>query len=209
MKNLILTLIATMSFSFAMAQAEMDFPFQGGNKVMNDYFTNKINATPLMKQRASSGTVVMKFTSDDKGNISKIVAYYADDASLVEPVITALKGTNGKWIIPNKTKSYDFLIPFSITLDAPDSESSPQMLAYYNSRQPIAATDMIPLDLVSLLPAVKIKYSYNPPVVNKPAPVIAPATETTAPPATKPVVKPAAKKPVATAKPATVKKAGN
>jgi len=205
MKKLFLVLIATLSFTFAMAQAEMDFPFQGGNKVMNDYFTNHIQATEVMKQRAASGTVVMKFTSDDKGNISKIVAYYADDASLVEPLIAALKGTDGKWIIPNKRKSYDFLIPFSISLDAPNAKSAKQMLAYYNSRQPITATDMIPLDLVSLLPAVKIKYTYEPPVTAKPAPAVDPVITNPTPTDTKPAAKPTTKKTSATTKPAVVK----
>jgi hypothetical protein len=164
MKKLILMLMATLSFSYAMAQTEMDFPFQGGSKVMADYFNNNVVVTDLIKQRAASGVVVMKFTSDEKGSIIKMVVYYADDASLTEPVIKAMKGTNGKWIVPDKQKSYDFLIPFSISMDAPNAKANKAMLQFYNSRSPIVATDQIPLNLVSLLPAVQIKYTYVPPV---------------------------------------------
>jgi hypothetical protein len=167
MKKLILMLMATLSFSYAMAQAEMDFPFQGGSRVMADYFTNHVVITDLIKQRAASGVVVMKFTSDEKGSIIKMVVYYADDVSLTEPVIAALKGTAGKWIVPVKQKFYDFLIPFSINIDAPTAKANKAMLAYYNNRTPIVANDQIPLNLVSLLPTVQIKYTYTPPVLAK------------------------------------------
>jgi hypothetical protein len=169
MKKLILMLMAAMSFSYAMAQDEMDFPFQGGNQVMADYFANTIKVTELIKQRAASGLVIMKFTADEKGSITKMVVYYADDASLTEPIIRSLKGTNGKWIIPVKQKSYDFLIPFSINIDAPTAKASKAMLQYYNSRSPIIATDQIPLNTVSLLPTVQVKYTYVPPVPVKKA----------------------------------------
>ncbi len=162
MKKLILTLMAALFFTYAMAQAEMDFPFQGGSKVMADYFHNNIAITNLIKQRAASGLVVMKFTSDDKGSIIKMVVYHADDVSLVEPIIKVLKSTDGKWIIPDKQKSYDFLIPFSISIDNPGKAAGAAMLKFYNSRNPIIATDQIPLNLVSLLPAVQIKYTYQP-----------------------------------------------
>jgi hypothetical protein len=164
MKKLILMLMATLSFSYAMAQAEMDFPFQGGSKVMSDYFANNVTVSDLIKQRAASGVVVMKFTSDEKGSIIKMVVYYADDASLTEPVIRAMKGTNGKWIIPDKQKFYDFLIPFAINIDAPTAKASKAMLQFYNTRSPIVATDQIPLNLVSLLPTVQVKYTYVPPI---------------------------------------------
>lgn len=167
MKKFFLTLIAALSFSFVMAQAEMDFPFQGGSQVMNDYFANNLNITDFIKQHAANGTVVMKFTSDVKGSIIKMVVYYADDASLVEPVIKALKGTDGKWIIPDKQKFYDFIIPFSINVDAPTTKASRAMLHFYNSRKPIITTDQVPLYLVSLLPTIQVKYTYVSPVVTK------------------------------------------
>ena len=163
MKKLMLMLIATLSFSFAMAQAEMDFPFQGGNRVMNDFFATNLTVTDLIKQKAASGVVVMKFTSDEKGSIIKMVVYYADDVILTQPIIAALKATDGKWIIPAKQKFYDFLIPFAINIDAPTAKATKAMLAYYNSRTPIVATDQIPLNLVSLLPTVQVKYTYVPP----------------------------------------------
>jgi hypothetical protein len=167
MKKLIITLIATLSFGYAMAQAEMDFPFQGGSTVMADYFKSHVVITDLIKQHAASGLVVMKFTSDEKGSIIKMVVYYADDVSLTQPVIAALKSTEGKWIVPVKQKFYDFLIPFSITIDAPTAKASKAMLSYYNNRSPIVANDQIPLNLVSLLPTVQIKYAYVAPVLAK------------------------------------------
>jgi hypothetical protein len=109
----------------------------------------------------------MKFTSDEKGSILKMVVYYADDVSLTQPVIAALKGTEGKWIVPIKQKFYDFLIPFAITIDAPTAKASKAMLGYYNNRAPIVANDQIPLNLVSLLPTVQIKYTYVAPVLAK------------------------------------------
>lgn len=162
-------LLAVLSFSYAMAQQELDFPFQGGSQVMTDYFAQNLKITDLIKQRAASGTVIMKFTSDPKGSIIKMVVYYADDASLIEPVINALKGTNGKWIIPDKEKSYDFVIPFSITMDTPDSKASKTILQYLNTKSPIVATDQIPLNLVTLLPAISVKYAYAAPATIKPA----------------------------------------
>lgn len=169
MKKILMMLLVTLSFSYARAQQELDFPFQGGSQVMNDYFAQHLNITDLIKQRAASGTVIMKFTSDPKGSIIKMVVYYADDASLIEPVITALKGTDGKWIIPDKQKSYDFVIPFSITMDTPNAGASKPILQFLNTRSPIVATDQIPLNLVTLLPAISVKYTYNAPVSTKPA----------------------------------------
>lgn len=169
MKKILMMLLVTLSFSYARAQQELDFPFQGGSQVMNDYFAQHLNITDLIKQRAASGTVIMKFTSDPKGSIIKMVVYYADDASLIEPVITALKGTDGKWIIPDKQKSYDFVIPFSITMDTPDARASKAILQFLNTRSPIVSTDQIPLNLVTLLPAISVKYTYNAPVGTKSA----------------------------------------
>jgi hypothetical protein len=165
MKKLVLMLIAALSFSYAMAQEELDFPFQGGSQVMTDYFAQHLTVSSLIKQRGASGTVVMKFTADDKGGIIKMVVYYADDASLIEPVINALKGTNGKWIIPAKQKFYDFVIPFSIVMDNPTPKASKAILQYMNTKSPIVSTDQIPLNLVTLLPAISVKYTYEPPAI--------------------------------------------
>jgi len=166
MKKLILSLIALISFTCVMAQAEMDSPFQGGNEVMDRYFSDSLKVTDLIKQKAASGVVVMKFTSDTKGSIIKMVVYYADDIILTEPVIKALRGTKGKWVIPAKQKTYDFLIPFAINIDHPTSKASKAMLQFYNTKKPIVATDQIPLNTVSLLPTVQVSYTYTPPTVS-------------------------------------------
>ena len=162
MKKLVLILLTVFSAGFARAQAEIDFPFQGGREVMADYFAKNIIVTDLIKQHAASGVVVMKFTSDQKGSIIKMVVYYADDASLTQPVIAALKGTDGKWIIPDKEKSYDFLIPFAININTPNSAAVKAMLKYLRSRSPITAADQIPLNTVTLLPTVQVGYDYGP-----------------------------------------------
>lgn len=162
MKKLFLMLMAVLAFGRAMAQAEMDFPFQGGKEVMSDFFKNNITVNDQIRSHATTGVVVMKFTSDVQGSIIKMVVYYADDASLTIPVIAALKATNGKWIIPAKQKTYDFLIPFSFNMSKSDLKSSKAILQYLNHRTPIIAEDQIPLNTVSLLPTVKVVYDFLP-----------------------------------------------
>jgi len=164
MKKLFLMLMAVMAFGRVMAQAEMDFPFQGGKEVMSDFFKNNIVVSDQMRSHASTGLVVMKFTSDVQGSIIKMVVYYADDASLTIPVVAALKATNGKWIIPAKQKTYDFIIPFSFSMNKSDVKSSKAILQYLSHRNPITADDQIPLNTVTLLPTVKVTYDFLPPV---------------------------------------------
>ena len=36
MKKILMMLLAVLSFSYAVAQQELDFPFQGGSQVMTD-----------------------------------------------------------------------------------------------------------------------------------------------------------------------------
>lgn len=164
MKKLFLMLMAVMAFGRVMAQAEMDFPFQGGKEVMSDFFAKNVVVSDQIRSHASTGLVVMKFTSDTQGSIIKLVVYYADDATLTIPVVTALKATNGKWIIPAKQKTYDFIIPFSFSMSKTDTKSSRAVMQYLNHRNPITADDQIPLNTVTLLPTVKVVYDFLPPV---------------------------------------------
>ncbi|PTQ95562.1 hypothetical protein C8P68_10567 [Mucilaginibacter yixingensis] len=164
MKKLFLMLMAVMAFGRVMAQAEMDFPFQGGKDVMTDFFAKNILVSDQIRSHANTGLVVMKFTSDVQGSIIKMVVYYADDANLTIPVVAALKATNGKWIIPARQKTYDFIIPFSFSMNKPDAKSSKAILQYLGHRTPITADDQIPLNTVTLLPTVKVVYDFLAPV---------------------------------------------
>jgi len=104
---------------------------------------------------------VIKFTADVNGNLSKLVIYYADDYLLTIPAIEALKKSTKKWIIPNKEKFHDFIIPFSINFNDPTtSVADVQKAAYdfYKKRRPIVAHDQIPLNAATLLPTVVVKY---------------------------------------------------
>src|ERR1700744_5709680 len=101
MKKLFLIAVVLFTTHLCRAQEELSFPFQGGMKVMNNFFNENIIASQDMKIRKASGMAIFKFTADDKGQISKIVIYYADDIQFTGPVIEALKKSNRKWIIPN------------------------------------------------------------------------------------------------------------
>lgn len=158
MKKYILILLAVLSFGYAKAQAQLDFPFQGGKKEMADFFKRTIILDESITQQSATGMVMLKFTSNEKGAVQKIVIYYADDRVLIKPIIDALKQTEGKWIIPAGEKTYDFIIPFNIGSDSPSDKLAKGMFQFYKSKSPISATDQIPLDLVTLLPAVKVNY---------------------------------------------------
>jgi hypothetical protein len=160
MKKLIfLAALITTGF-YANAQATLAFPFQGGQEVMDRFFKENIVLSQDITGKLASGTVVFKFTADDKGSIRKIIIYYADDASLTFPLVDAIKKSNSKWIIPDHEKLHDFILPFRIRFNAGTDTAATQKLIFdfYRSRQPILATDQIPLDEVSLLPVVEVVY---------------------------------------------------
>jgi len=105
--------------------------------------------------------VIFKFTADDKGGITKIVVYYADDAVLVPPVIDAIKRSNHKWIIPDHEKFNDFILPVSFSMNPPASKSGDVKAEVYEfnmTRKPMMSTDQIPLDIATLLPTVSVGY---------------------------------------------------
>ena len=102
--------------------------------------------------------------SSNKGKITKMIVYYADDALLAEPVIEALKKSNRKWIIPDYEKSHDFIIPVSFNLNAPKTDSldiSKPFFNTYRNRKPIFSTNQVPLDRATLLPAVMVYYDVS------------------------------------------------
>ncbi len=164
MKRTILFFVATMFAASCFAQQQLAFPFQGGKDVMNSFFKQNIDVSSDIVKRKVTGTAVFKFTSDTTGAIKKIIIYYADDISLVTPILEALKKSDGKWIIPFREKVHDFIIPFNINFNAPATVSEAlqkTVFDFQRNRKPVLANDQIPLDMVTLLPTVIINYQIN------------------------------------------------
>jgi hypothetical protein len=160
MKKLIIFALLLSSFC-ANAQEDLAFPFQGGNPVMTRFFKDSLVVSPDIIAKKAAGVAVIKFTADVNGNLSKLVIYYADDYLLAMPAIEALKKSTKKWIIPNKEKFHDFIIPFSINFSNADTGSAEVQKAafdFYKKRRPIVAHDQIPLNAATLLPTVVVKY---------------------------------------------------
>lgn len=165
MKKLILFAVALLLSGYCMAQAQLAFPFQGGKEVMVHFFNDSLTVTPLIIQKKATGNVVLKFTADEKGVIRKIIIYYADDVTLTQPVIEALRKSNKKWIIPDNEKFHDFIIPFIINFKPPVTANAALQKAvyeFYTHRKPILSFDQIPLDTATLLPTVIINYNIAP-----------------------------------------------
>jgi hypothetical protein len=164
MKKVLLSITAILISFCCLAQEQLAFPFQGGKIVMTAFFKENVVVSPEIIQKKATGMVLFKFTADEKGKITKMIVYYADDAILAAPVIDALKKSNRKWIIPDHEKYHDFIIPFSFSLNALKAGSpameKPFMDAYRN-RQPVLTVDQVPLGEATLLPAIIINYDVN------------------------------------------------
>ena len=144
-----------------MAQQQLAFPFQGGKDVMIRFFKDSLVVSPQLIQRKATGTAVFKFTADEKGIIKKVIIYYADDITLTQPIIEALKKSNRKWIIPDHEKVHDFIIPFTINFNPPSIPTAALQKAVYNfqsHRKPVLSFDQVPLDLATLLPTITVNY---------------------------------------------------
>ena len=142
-------------------QKELPQPFKGGNEAYNQFFKDSLQVTADIIKAKASGTAIFKFTADAKGNISKIVVYYADDYLIAQPAIEALKKTNGQWVIPEKMKFYDFVITFSVNFIPSNANrllTQKAMYTYYASRKPIVAVNQVPLNQATLLPTVVVNY---------------------------------------------------
>lgn len=142
-------------------QKELPQPFKGGNEAYTQFFKDSLQVSPELIKAKASGTAIFKFTADAKGNISKIVVYYADDYLIAQPAIEALKKTNGKWVIPDKMKFYDFVITFSVNFIPSNANrllAQKAMYTYYASRKPIVAVNQVPLNQATLLPTVVVNY---------------------------------------------------
>jgi hypothetical protein len=164
MKKFILLTIALFLSAYCMAQQQLAFPFQGGSTAMTQFFKDSISVSPEIIKSKANGTVVFKFTADQKGTIQKLVIYYADDAILAPPLIAALKKSDHKWVVPDNEKTHDFILSFAVSFNPPaEGTPSPQKGVYnfYLKRKPILSTNQVPLDNVTLLPAVLVKYSID------------------------------------------------
>jgi len=161
MKKLIIIALLVSSAALCKAQDDLAFPFQGGSPIMTRFFKDSLQVGSEIIAKKATGTAVFKFTADINGNIQKIVIYYADDYLLTMPIIQALKKSTQKWIIPNKEKFHDFIIPFSISYNSPatgDADIQKAAYEFYRQRKPITAKDQIPLNAATLLPTVVVKY---------------------------------------------------
>ena len=157
-----LILIAALALSVhCMAQEQLSFPFQGGKEGMDKFFKDSLTVSPEIIQKKAIGTAVFKFTADQKGAISKIIVYYADDAVLAPTIIDALKKSNHKWIIPDREKTHDFIITFAFGFNATAADNGDlQKTVYdnYRTRKPITSTNQVPLNEATLLPNVVVNY---------------------------------------------------
>ena len=161
MKKLIIITLLLTSAVYCRAQQELSFPFQGGNAVMTKFFKDSVTVSTEVAAKKAAGMAIFKFTADEYGAISRIVIYYADDYILTTPIIEALKKSNKKWIIPDKEKFHDFIIPFSVNFIKPTTglaDVQKANYAFYRTRQPIVAKDQIPLNSATLLPTVVVEY---------------------------------------------------
>jgi hypothetical protein len=164
MKKVFLSAIALILSAYCMAQQQLAFPFQGGSTAMSQFFKDSISVSPEIIKSKANGTVIFKFTADEKGEIKKLVIYYADDAILAPPLIAALKKSNHKWLVPDNEKFHDFILSFAISFVPPAAGApSPQkgLYNFYQKRKPIVSTNQVPLDNVTLLPSVVVNYNLD------------------------------------------------
>jgi hypothetical protein len=164
MKKILLFTITLIISGYCKAQQQLAFPFQGGSTAMTQFFKDSVSVSPEIIKSKANGTVVFKFTADQKGTIQKLVIYYADDAILAPPLIAALKKSDHKWVVPDNEKTHDFILSFAVSFNPPsEGKPSPQKGVYnfYLKKKPILSTNQVPLDNVTLLPAVLVKYSVD------------------------------------------------
>ena len=164
MKKIFL-IVALFICTHGLAQQQLAFPFQGGKTAMTQFFRDSLKVSQSIRMSKASGLVVFKFSADDQGNLKNLVIYYADDAILVPTVIDAMKKTNHKWIIPDKEKLHDFVIPFQFRFHTSNKDSKDDEAAVYNfyaKHKPILSNDQIPLNLATLLPAITVLYDNEP-----------------------------------------------
>ena len=161
MKKVFLFTITILLSINCIAQEQLSFPFQGGKEIMTRFFKENLIVPKDAVKKRITGTAIFKFTADENGALSKIVIYYADDLALAPFIIEALKKSSSKWIIPNKEKFHDFILPFSIRHNTPvtgAAEVQKSHYDFYKNSKSFVSADQIPLNEASLLPAVIVNY---------------------------------------------------
>jgi hypothetical protein len=161
MKKVLLFAITILIAANCLAQEQLSFPFQGGKDIMMRFFSENVIVPKDAVKKRIAGTVVFKFTADENGALSKIVIYYADDLALTPFIVEALKKSSSKWIIPNKEKVHDFILPFTIRHNTPvkgAAEVQKSHYDFYKNSKPFVSADQIPLNEASLLPTVIVNY---------------------------------------------------
>lgn len=162
MKKIALSIVALLISISCFAQQQLAFPFKGGKDKMTRFFKDSLAVSKGIINRKITGVVMFKFTADDKGDVSKTIIYYADDAVLAIPVIEAIKKTSGQWVIPAGEKTHDFLMPVYIRYNLPENDEpdlQKAALTNYRNKHPIFTNNQLPLDMATLLPAVTISYN--------------------------------------------------
>lgn len=162
MKKITLSIIALLiSVSCFAQKQQLAFPFKGGKDKMVKFFKDSLVVSHDIINRRLAGVVIFKFTADDKGDVSKTIVFYADDANLTVPVIAAIKKSSGSWTIPTGEKSHDFLLTIYIRYNLPENDDpslQKSALSNYRNKRPIFTNNQVPLDMATLLPAVTINY---------------------------------------------------
>jgi hypothetical protein len=140
---------------------ELPQPFKGGIDSLLQFFKDYVIVTPQIVKAKASGTAIIKFSADNKGFLTSIVIYYADDYILTQPATDALRHSNGKWVIPKEVESYDFVIQFTYSYK-PVGTIKPAalkaILDYQQQHKPIVAHDQVPLNYATLLPTIVVNY---------------------------------------------------
>jgi hypothetical protein len=158
----VLIVIALLFISVcSKAQDQSPFPFKAGSEAMAKFFKDSVSLSPDLQAKRANGTVVIKFSADANGAISRIIVYYADDIILAQPIIEALRKSANQWVIPGNRMRCDFEISFTIGFNLPASPSpelKDQLYAFYADRRHITANNEIPLGQVTLLPNVMLTY---------------------------------------------------
>ena len=162
MKKILLSLLTCLLAVATFAQQKIAFPFQGGKDAMTEFFRDSTQVSPDVIKKKATGVVVFKFSADNQGQIKKLVIYYADDATLVTPAAEAIRKSAKKWIVSDKQKERDFLLPVYFKYNMPDGGENAKLVraAFLNVRDkaPIFPNTQIPLDYVTLLPSVTVSY---------------------------------------------------
>jgi len=140
---------------------ELPQPFKGGIDSMLLFFKDNLIVTPAIVKAKASGTAIIKFSADNKGFLTSIVIFYADDFILTQPATDALRPTNGKWVIPKEVESYDFVIQFTYNYKPAGTIKPTAMKALLDFQQQhkaIVSHDQVPLMFSTLLPTIVVDY---------------------------------------------------